>query len=82
MSYTAFIRDNISGEVRESFHDLEWHGDGSLYWWTEGNMGCDCNRGLIFHDHADDSDDYPCGGMRYSVLKLVFPDGREILIDS
>ena len=30
------------------FSSLEWQ-DGSEYWWSEGNFGCDCNRALMLY---------------------------------
>lgn len=47
--YTVSITDTTTGETRErTYDDLgEWD-EGSEYWWTDGNFGCDCNRGLEF----------------------------------
>lgn len=42
----------------------------ALFWWTEGNMGCDCNRAILCGEDLD-NDDPPCGESRYSVLAVV-----------
>ncbi len=45
--YTVAIRNNETGEIRMCAQDLE-RGAGSDFWWTDGNMACDCNRALTF----------------------------------
>lgn len=46
--------------------DESW--DSSLYWWSEGNGGCDCNRSLAFGG-ADD-EPLECGNTRYLVVDV------------
>jgi hypothetical protein len=41
-------------------------GDGSDYWWSEGNASCDCNRGLWFQGGGAVLS-RPCGEGRYRV---------------
>jgi hypothetical protein len=44
-----------------------------LFWWTEGNAGCDCNRAIFFR-HLDS----PCGNGRFVITKFeVQPEGEE-----
>jgi hypothetical protein len=47
MTYSVAIRKNETGEVRICEMEVPW-GETSLFWWTEGNFGCDCNRELLF----------------------------------
>ena len=83
--YKVAIRNNATGEVRIQHEDLDWH-DHSLFWWTEGNFGCDCNREdewLRAGGMPEDGipEDNECGHERFSVLYAEFPDGRRITID-
>lgn len=51
----------------------EWRPEGSrfytwhdVFWWTEGNMGCDCNRHLTFeraHGREPADEELVCGGV-------------------
>lgn len=79
MSYKVEIRNNETGEIRIKEMNLEWS-DGSLFWWTEGNFGCDCNREMQFGTDKE-FDDIECGETRFSVLKVILPDGTEYQID-
>lgn len=92
MPYKVAIRKNATGEIRIAEMDFEWDkGNDStdLFWWTEGNFGCDCNRYLEFeraggHDPDDDVPDdqqQECGHTAYSVLYAEMPDGKRVPID-
>jgi hypothetical protein len=37
--------------------------------WTEGNMSCDCNRGLCFY--PEEESDFPCGDVRFDLLSIT-----------
>ncbi len=82
--YKVAIRDNATGETRiRDMGDLPWL-DHTLYWWTEGNFGCDCNRHMEFIRAKDDSEsdmDHECGDSAYSVLHAEFDDGSQLTID-
>lgn len=42
-----------------------------LFWWTEGNMGCDCNRHLVFEraqGREPPDEECVCGTTRYHVV--------------
>ena len=73
------IRENSTGEVRFCPRKVDWE-ESSLYWWSSGNMSCDCNRHLVFHEYSDEcyKDDIPCGDELYTVVGSWFPDGSEI----
>ena len=74
MAYTVKITQLGSGETRD--YTLKTDGDYSpendLWWWTEGNAGCDCNRALFF---GVDGSDVQCSEGRYSV---TLPDGTVV----
>ena len=83
--YKVLIRNNETKEERWSEQNLEWE-DHHLYWWTDGNMGCDCNRQAEFEraggiepdlDKCECTTDKP----RFSVIKAVLEDGSTIEID-
>lgn len=84
MSYTVTIRKNATGETRVyDCSDLEWR-EHSLFWWTDGNFGCDCNRELSFERAGGsdpDIDAVKCGDGAFTVLHADFPDGSRIIID-
>jgi hypothetical protein len=77
MKYTVHIRKEETGEVREHRDDLDWH-ESSLFWWSEGNMGCDCNRERCFDIVGGEwSNDWEpaCSVGKYTVVKIVLDDG-------
>lgn len=84
MTYTVAIRNNATGEIRMQPEDLDWH-EASLFWWTEGNFACDCNRGNEWHRAGgvaeDDLPESMCGDAKFSVLYAEFPNGSKITID-
>ena len=73
MKYTVTLRDNETGEVRDFPVPYDWK-DGSLFWWSEGNMSCDCNRGQWFHGPSPPKD-FQCTLSRYDLLKITLDDG-------
>lgn len=66
----------FSGETRK---DAQGH---AVYWWTEGNGSCDCNRELFFcnAEGEDVDDDHPCTDGRFKI-KAVDPETGDVLID-
>jgi len=98
MPYDVEMRRNATGEVRRIALDFEWEKDGGtdLYWWTDGNFGCDSNRILVWTDWGrtepfdsiaempknDGPDEiHYCDTGHFTVIKAILPDGREIPID-
>ena len=77
--YFAEITDTKTGETRQRKIPFEW-GEGSEYWWSAGNMSCDCNRS---HEFRSDGGFGPCGEGRYRVRcvdaggRLLYEDDRE-----
>ena len=86
-TYVAKIIRNSDCEI--SFYSIKWdwtkNGDrGDLYWWTDGNFGCDCNRYMSFErgKGREPKDDYcKCGYDCYTVPYVILPDGIKIKID-
>ena len=74
--------NNETGQVRFYHDDLEWCDESSVFMWTEGNYGCDCNRSLFFYgvppDHEIES---PCGEGRFTVLFAELPNGTRVVLD-
>lgn len=80
-TYTVHIIDTTTGEARDCPMSIDWGDDESaVFWWTEGNFGCDCNRGLVFHDYDIDPD-CNVGPNRYRVTHATLADGRVVTID-
>lgn len=86
--YTATIKDRRTGEIVSAPQPRAtgW-GEGSEYFWSDGNFGCDCNRHIVFETakgndpDAEDcpcvSEDFPAGG-RYVVLSIRLESGEEV----
>lgn len=75
------MRDNTTGEERTLTGknvELDWLGD---YIWTDGNFGCDCNRGLFWSDWKGD-EEFGCGDERFTIFDITLQDGRVIKIDA
>lgn len=87
MPYRIAIRDNATGEVREHELNVPW-GEGSVWWLTEGNFGCDCNRRLSFiralgrEPTEDEWDNAGCGDTAFSILHAKLPDGTLVPVDA
>lgn len=80
MSYVVRIRHNKTGTIRSRRCDLEWN-DGSKYWWTEGNMGCDCNLDLEFRRAGGETpnlDEVSCSEGKFTALDATLEDGTVI----
>lgn len=88
--YRVAIRRNSDDQVRVTrWSDSYWTGpsfEGQTlenfleFLWTEGNMGCDCNRHGEFERVADSDAgnlamEYPCGDTEYS-LEWIEIEGR------
>ena len=76
--YSVVIRRNSDGLERTFYMDHCPCNKGTYYWWTFGNMGCDCNLYAIFEDCQDF--ETPCSDHLYTVVKLIFDDGEEVPI--
>jgi hypothetical protein len=61
VSAMVLIKDMESGEIRPHPIEYEW----DEYQWTDGNFGCDCNRGLFFS--GNDDWEIPCGETRFRI---------------
>jgi len=83
MKIVVQIRRNADGAIRlreDTTVDPEWS-DTDEYMWSDGNYGCDCNRGLFFAlAGGDDEPTTECGDTAYSV-RIVDGSGRELYAD-
>ena len=82
--YIITIRNNATGECRDIRHALEWS-ESSVFWLTEGNFGCDCNRWLDF-ERAGGNDpnlyDAQCGDGGFSILRATLEDGTVVELEA
>lgn len=82
--YDVEILEMATGETVRFTYPYPW-GDGSEYLWTDGNMGCDCNRATEFwrakHPGAslEEEPDFPCGDGAYRVT--IWVGGAVVLTD-
>ena len=85
--YDVALRKNDTGEVRICRQNIDWDTSndcGHVYYWTEGNFGCDCNRELTFLRAGGETpalDDVECGESRFTALYALLPDGRKVMLD-
>jgi hypothetical protein len=91
VNYAAFITDTTTGETRRYQLDATTpYGEGSRFWWAEGNFSCDCNRGPCFQRAGgvpEDALDWEIGcslnrARRYRVSHLELDDGTRVEIDT
>lgn len=70
--YFVDIRRNADKTVRRyPMTALSWD-EGSGFWWSDGNMSCDCNRKLYFARAVGEEAENPlCGETAYSVRCLA-----------
>ncbi len=77
----VFVIRNEDGAVVEDVPSwMPHYTTGDVFWWTEGNMSCDCNRHLEFErgqGREPDAEDVECGHGRYSV-RLEPEDGTVV----
>lgn len=79
-TYVVEIRHNPTGVVRFISTGLAWY-DHSMYFWTEGNFSCDCNRAIVFNNMKSAGVDHRCGYRDFTAIRAIFPDGTEERID-
>lgn len=87
-SFEVDIQRVSDGIIRRVKQDSEWHDDEdqtSLFYWTDGNMACDCNRAGEFYRAAGEprpAAEEECGSSRYRVLRAYFSDGTSVKVDA
>jgi hypothetical protein len=84
MPYVVKIRRNSDGLEREIRMLFDWSAS-DLFWWTDGNFGCDCNRHLEFERAEGCSPEFAeavCGESAYTAVQATLPDGSIVAIDS
>ena len=86
MKYKVLIINNETKEERlRDMGDIAWL-ESSLFWWTEGNFGCDCNRRFEFmragnEEITDEIWDLPCTSGKFSVPYAILEDKTKIQIE-
>lgn len=78
MSYEVKITDTATGETVSRTYPGEWD-EGVEFWWTEGNMACDSNRGPEFlRAKGLSPSEFPCScAADAGRFAVELPDGRE-----
>jgi len=77
MGYHVKMKENSTGIIKTIFMDLDWLP--SVYWWTEGNYGCDCNREMVFKDDHDIETN--CSHDRYTAIEAILDNGEIVALD-
>lgn len=80
--YDVEIRHNSTGEVRRFRLWFPWN-DGSDFWWSDGNFGCDCNRSYVWlwaEGKSSVGVEATCGDGAYSV-RCWTPDDKLLYAD-
>ena len=82
LTYDIVVRKNATGEERVYQCGLDWL-DHTEFFLTEGNFGCDCNRGICFEraNNPKWDGDRPCGHDTYTIPRVILSDGRKVPID-
>lgn len=81
--YIVTIRRVADGVEVQRIWDLEWE---SAFWWSDGNMGCDCNRemeflrGLGWDEEAIWRNGHECGSSRF-VVSITDLGGNPLYAD-
>jgi len=86
MAYTVLIKNKKTGETSQTKMKLDWE-EGSDYWWSEGNFGCDCNRSDVFMEglgHKSWADIECCaiGENVYEVVWIKLDNGEIVYRDN
>lgn len=99
MPYSVEIREVATGVNVTRAYPYEWvsksdpsgePGRGSLFWWTDGNFGCDCNRSMEFWRGNGVSEDVVrqrtsgtqctnASGAQEYLVRITLPDGTVVL---
>ena len=81
--YHFVIRENSSGEsIRERCWG-PWT-EGTEFFLTEGNLGCDCNRDSLWreaHGLLEREDSVCLGRGKYTITKIEFDDGEVMEVE-
>ncbi len=82
-NYHLIITNNETKETRICAMDIPFLA-GSLWWLTEGNYGCDCNRRIEFYRVEFPKliyDDYECTGGKFTIVAAILSNGSIMPID-
>lgn len=93
MPYTVEIREVATGETVTTQQPFDWvhpNGQDSMFWWTEGNYGCDTNRSMEFWRGKGASEDEVsqrtahvqcCNAsvIQAYLVRITLPDGTVVM---
>jgi hypothetical protein len=65
---TPIIYDRETGEFTVAPKEWDLF---DLYWWTDGNGGCDCNREIICGNDEDNGPGLCDGSRRYYIVAMT-----------
>ena len=75
--YTVYFTRTKDGKQSSHHYDYSWE---SGFWWSEGNMSCDCNRYLEFERGLGTDPDYEgakCSEGKYKI-RVILDNGIEV----
>ncbi len=86
LQYRALLKRTEDGLERWTDWADSTHPDSLIYFWTDGNYGCDCNRYLEFERAGNVPEDEiqgepECGETLYELVTLELNDGRKMNSD-
>jgi hypothetical protein len=82
MKYAIRIRNNETKEERVSAMNFPYDEDVSMFYLTEGNYACDCNRQLEFaRSGSEPEPEGICGESRFTIIEMILEDGTRIPVD-
>jgi hypothetical protein len=77
--YNVLIYDRLTNEQR-TFRNESPLAEHSVFHWSDGNYGCDCNRHIFFCRAADQDapEDVACGDDRFVIDEIRLDDGSVV----
>ena len=83
--YSVAYRKNDTGETRiRKYPHSEYDVDHTIWWLTEGNFGCDCNRELEWRRANGEDPDWGevyCSDGRFSIPYIILDNGDKLEIE-
>jgi hypothetical protein len=81
MKYIFTLKDSVTGYQRDYIDSWDYSEDGLIFYWTDGNFGCDCNRALALWNWSDEAKDIPCNveGNRIRLLRIAEQETGHII---
>lgn len=61
----------LDTETQQKHEVIQGYHEAFEYLWTEGNFGCDCNRGIFCKVYSICDDDPRCGSTRFKIVECI-----------